>query len=1024
MITPRRTRLVRVPDLQAFQRAIVDALPVALDAVRDCAVIVPTRGAAEELRRTIENIALRPAEAPKRDSRPAAVLLPDILTRDQLYAGMHERMSGCAESGSGRVAETPAMLSGFSREVLLRRAARDASAAGAEPPFHLRPGLIVEILALYDELRRRHRTIADFERLLIAALEPSADHDRGAARLLQQTVFLVAAFTRFEAAVSATGLLDEHTLRLRALQPLTAGRALFRHAIVTVADQAGDRRGLWTADFDLLARLPGLETIDVIATEAILETGFHQRLHDLLPGIEEVRGDQAARPPILVTPASTSAARVPAFDDPGVISSAHASTGESTVSTPARDSRAFVCRDREEELAEFARALKGDRRRVTPLDRTAVVFQRPLPYLYLARQVFADAGIPYQALDSMPLAAEPYAAAVDLIFAAIAANFTRGSLIELLRSPHFVFAHGSHTVGLSEIAALDRFLVDRKYLGGGERLAALSSEESTGVRSACAPALAAAAAAAAALSSAAAAGSAPEQIAGIVGFITAHERLPRPTDPWRARHMRARGAVLAALDMLRDAHATYDSGPLSIAELAGAVRRWIEGQTFSPRAGASGVLFLDGRAAAYSDLDEIRIVGLSEADWPERSTRSIFYPQSLLSQLGWPAEQDRTAAGRAHFQDLLRLPKRRVSLSTFTLEDDALVTPSPLLDDIDAVGLATEQMPSRTSMRVFAHEALAIDPVTFDAVDESSRAWLELRAARTFDEERFRGGAGPRAPVPYAVSRVEQYLACPFRYYAAHVLRLPEERDEESWMTPQERGQFVHEVFCEFFTQWQARGHGAITTANLGEAVNIFREVAESHLETLGEGDRALERTLLLGSAAASGLAERAFAFEVEQGVPVLERLLEYELKDVFAFAAPDGPRTIHLRSKADRIDLLHDGTLRIIDYKLGRAPNRDRSLQLPVYGACAQQALKGRHNREWTVSRAGYVAFREKQAFCSLGKNEEDVAAAIADGQARLVAAVDGIERGEFPVRPDEPYLCNWCAYPTVCRKDYVGDE
>jgi len=243
-------------------------------------------------------------------------------------------------------------------------------------------------------------------------------------------------------------------------------------------------------------------------------------------------------------------------------------------------------------------------------------------------------------------------------------------------------------------------------------------------------------------------------------------------------------------------------------------------------------------------------------------------------------------------------------------------------------------------------------------------------------------------------------------------------------MTPQERGQFVHEVFCEFFTQWQARGHGAITTANLGEAVNIFREVAESHLETLGEGDRALERTLLLGSAAASGLAERAFAFEVEQGVPVLERLLEYELKDVFAFAAPDGPRTIHLRSKADRIDLLHDGTLRIIDYKLGRAPNRDRSLQLPVYGACAQQALKGRHNREWTVSRAGYVAFREKQAFCSLGKNEEDVAAAIADGQARLVAAVDGIERGEFPVRPDEPYLCNWCAYPTVCRKDYVGDE
>ena len=42
-------------------------------------------------------------------------------------------------------------------------------------------------------------------------------------------------------------------------------------------------------------------------------------------------------------------------------------------------------------------------------------FQRPLPYLYLARQVFPDAETPYQALDSLPLAAEPFAAALDLV---------------------------------------------------------------------------------------------------------------------------------------------------------------------------------------------------------------------------------------------------------------------------------------------------------------------------------------------------------------------------------------------------------------------------------------------------------------------------------------------------------------------------------------------------------------------------------------------------------------------------------
>ena len=289
-----------------------------------------------------------------------------------------------------------------------------------------------------------------------------------------------------------------------------------------------------------------------------------------------------------------------------------------------------------------------------------------------------------------------------------------------------------------------------------------------------------------------------------------------------------------------------------------------------------------------------------------------------------------------------------------------------------------------------------------------------------YDAPRFRGITGPRAPAVYAVSRLERYLECPFKYFAAHVLRLPEERDEEAWMTPQERGHFVHEVFEAFFDEWQRAGHGAITTANVGDALALFDEVAERRLAELPEGDRALERTLLLGSAAAAGFGERAFAFEIEEDVAVIERLLEYELEGRFTFTAPDGPRQVALRSKSDRIDLLADGTLRIVDYKIGRAPERKRSLQLPIYGACAVQALKGRHGRDWTVGRAGYIAFKEKTPFVEL----QNPAKAIADGETRLLGALDAIERGEFPVRPDEPFLCNWCPYPGVCRKDYVGDE
>ena len=92
----------------------------------------------------------------------------------------------------------------------------------------------------------------------------------------------------------------------------------------------------------------------------------------------------------------------------------------------------------------------------------------------------------------------------------------------------------------------------------------------------------------------------------------------------------------------------------------------------------------------------------------------------------------------------------------------------------------------------------------------------------------------------------------------------------------------------------------------------------------------------------------------------------------------------------------------------------------MPIYGVCAQQALQGRHGRSWTVSRAGYIAFKEKQAFSPLQSLDK----ALTEGQSRLLSVVDGIERGEFPVQPDEPFMCNWCAYASVCRQDYVGDD
>ncbi|MCY4077695.1 MAG: hypothetical protein OXH04_19935, partial [Acidobacteria bacterium] len=282
MVTPRRTRLVRASTLPAFQGAIARAVA---DADPECAVLVPTRSAAAHLRRTL---AAEGAGGPGGAS-PASVRL---LTRDAFYRHLHARLPA-----------PPRLLADVERETLARAAARDAVRAGAPPPFRLRPGLVRLMLAFHDDLARHGRSVDTFERLAVEDLEPSAAVDRGARRLLGQTRFLVEAFRAFAARLEATGALDEHGLR--ALLLAAAAPRPLREAIVTVADRAAQPGGLYPADFDLAARVPALARVTIIATDAVLDAGFRERLDDLLPGIEEERAAAPSRPPpLLVAPAA------------------------------------------------------------------------------------------------------------------------------------------------------------------------------------------------------------------------------------------------------------------------------------------------------------------------------------------------------------------------------------------------------------------------------------------------------------------------------------------------------------------------------------------------------------------------------------------------------------------------------------------------------------------------------------------------------------------------------------------------
>ena len=145
------------------------------------------------------------------------------------------------------------------------------------------------MLRFYDQLRRQSQRVKRFEELVDEALG-SDDVDRAAQRMRIQTRFLAGAFQDYERRVRESGACDEHTLRERLIAEPAADP--IRRILVTVPDWIADASGLYQADFDLLTRIPGLESLDIVSTERVLASGFHERLHTWWPGLDEVSGEE------------------------------------------------------------------------------------------------------------------------------------------------------------------------------------------------------------------------------------------------------------------------------------------------------------------------------------------------------------------------------------------------------------------------------------------------------------------------------------------------------------------------------------------------------------------------------------------------------------------------------------------------------------------------------------------------------------------------------------------------------------
>ena len=925
------------------------ALTLSPLAVRNILILVPTSTSGHLLELTIEQTLLK---------HRAATLLPSIATP-------HVFLEEMAARSLGKVMIVDPLL----RQALLEKSLEAASDSGLPPPFLVRSGLSARILSLYDYLCLRGHDLHAFAQRVLEEFD--LPDDVGAERMAQQTRFLVESLCRYRKELRALRLNDPVTLHQSLLDH--GVRSPYSNILVLGSETARH------ADFSYLTSLSGVESVEIIVPKTMEKVSS---LCDLTTS----RTFVVTRPPIS-SPRSLPTLFMPEGDHEAV----------------------FTARDREDVLIAITKLLKGLARKDTlpAIHRIAVVVPNPLPYLYLAKHVFGQAGIPYQLQNDFPLATEPYLAAVDLIFDVVERTTDESASFQLLHNPFFHFPEVSEDA----LIALESELQTRKNVHGNEAWTRMRNSQRHQAIQLGIPGFEG-------HNHASLLGSVLKTLSTVedlltplanphtsmttkincmCDFLTQYDQTVSPHHD-SPRHSRAKGALIIILQRLKNIEDILGEAPIELDAFRKTLHRAVQSHTFSERTGDDGVHIIDARSAVHGSFDLVILVGLNEGEWPARRDHNIFYPEWLLHKFGWPSDSEMLHSERIVFKELVQLSRSCVAVFRHQLEEDAPTVASPFLEDIEGLVAAHTEQISAHAMNVIV-------------TSRNQAMRYGLCQPDRIISQRLTPGILEHTPSklePISATAFELYLRCPFKYYARHVLGVDEEDKPPIGLSALQRGRIVHEILKHGFQQWDATTTlpMPITDENYDQAVALFTRIAE---EKLPRRYHHAELSHLFGGQGHVGAIEWILRQECMRP-PLAKRRLEYSFRTRLRLERgpyEEVPWYVEVKGRADRVDIDSEGAVHVFDYKTGKAPESKVTLQVPLYAMCLAQDFFAEK------AYATYLSLRDRKAV-----RRDDYAKV----EEIFRETYRSISEGRFPPRPYQEHLCNSCGYIGLCRKEING--
>ena len=451
----------------------------------------------------------------------------------------------------------------------------------------------------------------------------------------------------------------------------------------------------------------------------------------------------------------------------------------------------------------------------------------------------------------------------------------------------------------------------------------------------------------------------------------------------------------------------FDGSRYSWKEFLDLLERQADETIFAPESHDAPIQILGPFESSGQQFDAVWFLGTDDTAWPRHGRLHPLLPATVQRQYWMPhaaPDDDWNLAGTVTTRLLHSAPK--IVFSFAERDKDAELRPSPLIAGLFPAGSNPERAANG------AEETAQRGALDETADDSGVLSW---------PHEQNAGGADV----------LRRQAACPFQAFAAKRLRA-DALDESEWgISPSEKGKLLHGVMQRLFSSTEPlpiRSRDDLVTAI---DTNQLAAILETHIDAamydqFGPAPSdpwqqaclaAEKRRLMIRIGDWLDLEARRRTFTVES--------CEQRLADVHV-------GNLKLNLRADRIDVLSDGSRLLLDYKTGNVStaswdgDRPDDPQLPLYAAYGN--VENVSGILFARIRSGKTDFegRVRDAHAQLNEKIKKSKSLVTrpysdtmrDDWARALARLgDEFLRGDAAVTPREKKVCTLCDLHSLCR-------